>query len=62
MSTSAAARRYLVWGTAALPVGLACAAIGQTAIGSVVTVIAWGLLIGGLHAFGRTGPDTGDSP
>jgi hypothetical protein len=53
------ARRFLFAGATALPVGLALTAVAKGSLGSIVTLIAISLLIGGLHTFGRAGPDPG---
>jgi hypothetical protein len=53
------ARQFIAWGSAALALGIGLSAVGQSLAGSVVTVVALAVLMAGLHAFGRTGPDEG---
>jgi hypothetical protein len=57
---SGVARRFLLIGSTALPLGVALAAVGARATGSIVTLIAAAALIAGLHTFGRAGPDLGE--
>ncbi|HEX9296354.1 MAG TPA: hypothetical protein VF881_10975 [Polyangiaceae bacterium] len=53
------ARRFLVAGATMLPIGIALSAVGQSDIGSLVTIGGLAAIIAGLHTFGRAGPDKG---
>ena len=57
---AAIARRFLWIGTTLLAAGIALAAVGVRAMGSILTLVAAALLIAGLHTFGRAGPDHGE--
>lgn len=50
-------RRFIVAGAAASIVGIGLSAIGQAGAGSIASVVGMALLIGGLHTFGRAGPE-----
>lgn len=52
-------RRFIVAGAAASIAGIGLAAIGQAGVGSIASVVGMALLIGGLHTFGRAGPERG---
>jgi hypothetical protein len=53
------ARRFLLGGATFLPIGIALSAIGESSLGSIVSIVALAILIAGLHTYGRAGPDTG---
>jgi hypothetical protein len=56
---AAVSRKFLAGGATVLPIGIALAAVGQTLMGSISTLLGLALLIAGLHTFGRAGPDPG---
>jgi hypothetical protein len=53
------ARKFLLSGATLLPIGIALSAVGESSLGSIVSIVALAILIAGLHTFGRAGPDTG---
>jgi hypothetical protein len=56
---AATARKFLVGGATLLPIGIALSAIGESSLGSIVSIVALAVLIAGLHTYGRAGPDPG---
>jgi len=50
-------RRALTWGGALLLFGLAMVGIGSAESGSIVTLLGLGILVYGIHTFGRLGPE-----
>jgi hypothetical protein len=56
---AAVARRFLLAGVTLVPLGIALCAVGQSDLGSWVTLGGLAALISGLHTFGRAGPDKG---
>jgi hypothetical protein len=50
-------KRFILAGAVASIAGIALSAIGQASVGSIASVVGMALLIGGLHTFGRAGPE-----
>lgn len=50
-------RRFLLAGAIAAVLGIALAGIGRQTLGSLASVVGMALLIGGLHTYGRAGPE-----
>lgn len=51
-------RRFLALGTILATVGIALAGVGRQTLGSLTSILGMALLIGGLHTFGRAGPES----
>lgn len=50
-------RKFLLVGSIAAALGIALAGVGRQTLGSLASIIGMALLIGGLHTYGRAGPE-----
>lgn len=50
-------RQFLLAGAVAAALGIALAGIGRQTLGPLASLVGLALLIGGLHTYGRAGPE-----
>lgn len=50
-------RKFLLVGALFASLGIALAGVGRQTLGSLTSIVGMALLIGGLHTYGRAGPE-----